>query len=165
MTGSGIKHKSLNHLKPTTKVAWPDLQRIQNVWFWFTKFWLNNCQQKKNANKSIICIPQLQFPLHQLHHWGQVGRINFTTHFKAHTSAKRLHFGNNGIKVLVPFKICWKWHKGPKDLCSYCVTLRELLTAWLARLTYISLPLICRSKIPFPAELKKEPLLEFQLHQ
>lgn len=54
--------------------------------------------REKKTNKRIICIPQLQLLLHQPQCWGQVGRINFTTCYKAHTPAKRLHSETMGSK-------------------------------------------------------------------
>lgn len=59
--------------------------------FGWLSFQLRIIREKKKANRRIICIPQLQLLLHQPQCWGQVGRINFTTCYKAHTPAKRLH--------------------------------------------------------------------------
>lgn len=58
MTGSGIKYKSVNQPRSTIKAVYPDLQRILVFNFDSLNFDLT-INSKKNANKSIICIPQL----------------------------------------------------------------------------------------------------------
>lgn len=65
MTGNGIKYKPVNQPRSTIKAVYPDLQRILVLNFDSLSFDLT-INSKKNANKSIICIPQLQLPLHQL---------------------------------------------------------------------------------------------------
>lgn len=119
VTGNSMEHTSLNHPRPTNKVTCPDLQRIhkclilihQVLTFWqFLFCFFDNYQKKKNASKNIICIPQLQLPLHQLHRWGQVDRISFITWYKTHTPATGLRSGNKEMRVRLPFRISWKWH-------------------------------------------------------
>lgn len=122
VTGNSTEYTSVNHPRPTNKVTCCRSAKNSQVFnpdsSSFDLTITSPKEKKKKASKNITCISQLQLPLHQLHRWGQVGRISSIAWYKTHTPATGLHSGNKEMRVWLPFRISWKRHADTSDLTT-----------------------------------------------